>query len=416
MNTYGILLVLSGLVIFSYLFEIVARRTRFPSVLLLLFSGIGLHYLAQLFNWSFTGLFTVLPILGSVGIILIVLEGALELKFERSKLAVISKALIISVIAIVVSTRLIAHLFEYVTRQPWDMCLANAVPFAIVSSAIAIPSVANLMKAKREFIVYESTFSDILGVIAFNFVISNKVITAVSFLPLVRDVFLIMVISIVFCLILLYLLRRINHHVKFFLVISILIFVYAAGEIFHLSSLVIILAFGLFLNNCENIRFQRFRKLFLYDSIGNDLKQMHQLSAESAFIVRTFFFLLFGFSVDLNSVLNLKVLVIGVVILAFVYFVRTILIGVISPKNLFPEIFISPRGLISILLFFSIPETLRIPNLESGLLFFVILASGLVMTFGLVYYRKDGDGGKDSDPKSALDSIFPPEGNINRTI
>ena len=355
-----------------------------------------------------TGLFTILPVLGSVGIILIVLEGALELKFERQKLQLIVKALFISIVTIVVSSRLIAHLFEYITRQPWDVCLANAVPFSIVSSAIAIPSVANLFKEKREFIVYESTFSDILGVIAFNFVISNKIITAGSFVPLVRDVILILFISILFCLILLYLLRRINHHVKFFLVISILIFVYAAGEIFHLSSLVIILAFGLFLNNCTNIRYQRFRNIFLYESLDNDLRQMHHLSAESAFLVRTFFFLLFGFSVNLVSVLNLKVLVIGLVILAIIYFIRTILLGVVSPKNLIPELFISPRGLISILLFFSIPEHLKIQNLESGLLFFIILTSGLMMTFGLVYFR-DGTGKADKSKKS-LESFFPPKG------
>jgi len=414
LNTYGILLILSGLVIFSYLFEMVARRTRFPSVLLLLFSGIGLHYLAEFFNWNFIGLFTVLPILGSLGIILIVLEGALDLKFERSKIAMILKALVISTVTIVISSRLIAHLFEYVTKQPWDVCLVNAVPFSIVSSAIAIPSVARLAKVKKEFIIYESTFSDILGVITFNFVLSNKVITAVSFVPLARDVALIVIISILFCLVLLYLLRRINHHVKFFLIISILIFVYAAGEIFHLSSLVIILAFGLFLNNCENIKYHKFRKWFLYDNIRTDLQQMHHLSAESAFIVRTFFFLLFGFSVSINSILNLKVLVLGVLILAFIYFVRTVLIGVIAPKNLLPEIFISPRGLISILLFFSIPESLKIPNMESGLLFFVILASGLFMTFGLLYFKKGGDGEEDS--KTTLESIFPPDGEIDRTV
>jgi Na+:H+ antiporter len=414
LNTYSILLVLSGLVVFSYLFELVSRRTRFPSVLLLLFSGIGLHYVADFFNWGFTGLFTVLPVLGSVGIILIVLEGTLDLKFERSKVGLILKALLISILTIVISSRLIAHLFEYVTKQPWDVCLANAVPFSIVSSAIAIPSVAKLVKAKKEFIIYESTFSDIMGVIAFNFVVSTKVITAVSFLPLLRDVVLIVLISILFCLLLLYLLRRINHHVKFFLVISILIFVYAAGELFHLSSLVIILAFGLFLNNCEKIKYKRFRDMFLYNTIGEDLKQMHQLSAESAFIVRTFFFLLFGFSVNLATIINLKVLVIGVLILAFIYFIRTILIGVVSPKNLFPEIFISPRGLISILLFFSLPESLRIPELESGLLFFVILASGLVMTFGLIYFKKDG--AEEDDAKITLEKIFPPDGDVDRTV
>ena len=93
---------------------------------------------------------------------------------------------------------------------------------------------------------------------------------------------------------------------------------------------------------------------------------------------------------------------------------RTLLLGVISPKNLLPELFISPRGLISILLFFSLPEELRIQNMESGLLFFIILSSGLMMTFGLIYYRKGNS--EIEDLKQPLDSIFPPKGDIDRSV
>ena len=43
MNTYTLLIILCGLVIFSYLFDLIARQTRFPSVLLLLLTGIGIR-------------------------------------------------------------------------------------------------------------------------------------------------------------------------------------------------------------------------------------------------------------------------------------------------------------------------------------------------------------------------------------
>jgi len=48
-------------------------------------------------------------------------------------------------------------------------CNPSAIPLAIISSAVAIPSAAGLLKQDREFVVYESTFSDILGIMIFNY-------------------------------------------------------------------------------------------------------------------------------------------------------------------------------------------------------------------------------------------------------
>src|SRR5690606_37445738 len=93
---------------------------------------------------------------------------------------------------------------------------------------------------------------------------------------------------------------NIQHQVKFFMIISILILVYAIGQSYHLSSLVLILAFGLFLNNVDQIKHLWFRTTFLYKNLSADLAQLHQLSAETAFIMRTFFFVIFGFTIDIT--------------------------------------------------------------------------------------------------------------------
>ena len=50
MTTYTILILLSGLVIFSYLFDMIAKKTKIPSVLLLLFLGIGLKLIVNYFS------------------------------------------------------------------------------------------------------------------------------------------------------------------------------------------------------------------------------------------------------------------------------------------------------------------------------------------------------------------------------
>ena len=46
-----------------------------------------------------------------------------------------------------------------------------ATPLSIISSAVAIPSSAGLREQEKEFVVYESTFSDILGIMVFNYAI-----------------------------------------------------------------------------------------------------------------------------------------------------------------------------------------------------------------------------------------------------
>jgi hypothetical protein len=50
-----------------------------------------------------------------------------------------------------------------------DISLLNgllfSIPLSILSSAIILPSIEDLDEDKREFMIYESTFSDIVGII-----------------------------------------------------------------------------------------------------------------------------------------------------------------------------------------------------------------------------------------------------------
>src|SRR5688500_19458425 len=89
MDTYSILILLSSLVIFSYLFDRFSRRTRIPSVLMLLILGILIRYASESLGIGLYDFSLLLPLLGTVGLILIVFEGALELKFDAGKLKLI---------------------------------------------------------------------------------------------------------------------------------------------------------------------------------------------------------------------------------------------------------------------------------------------------------------------------------------
>lgn len=384
-----VLMVLSGLVICSYVFDLIAKNFKIPAVILLLLSGIGLNYLAAFLNMPKINLAQVLPLIGTVGLILIVLEGSLELRLHREKAGMIKRSMASAFFILIFTTLGITFFFYYLTGEAFSLCFLNAVPLGIISSAIAIPSAGVLSPARKEFIVYESSLSDIFGIILFNFMIANQTITAYSFIQLGWTTLVILIVAAIFCLILLYLLKRITHNLKFFLIIAMLIMAYAIGKYYHLPTLIMVLAFGLFLNNIHWIRFNWFTRTFKYDNFHKDFHQLAQLSGESAFLVRTFFFLIFGFTLDVQSLLHMDVLRNGILVLVIIYVIRITYMKVGVPAASWAEYLLSPRGLISILLFFSIPEDLKLKGLDNGLLFFIILGSSLVMTFGLLSAKKE---------------------------
>ncbi|MBL7870229.1 MAG: cation:proton antiporter [Cyclobacteriaceae bacterium] len=382
MSVEIILIILSSLVVFSYLFDLVARQFKIPSVILLMLSGIGLHYLSDLLELPKLNFGPILPLVGTIGLILIVLEGALELKLERNNLGLIRRSLGSAFFILILTSVSLALFYYFTTGQDFRTIFINAIPLGVISSAIAIPSAGVLSPERKDFIIYESSLSDIFGIILFNFMISNQTVNANSFFRLGWQTVLILVLSLLFCLALLYLLKRITHHLKFFLIIAMLILIYAIGKYYHLPTLVIVLAFGLFLNNLHWIEHPTFKRIFSYDNFAKDLTQLTQLSGESAFIVRTFFFLIFGFTLNVESLFNLEVLRNGLIIIFIIYLIRIIYQKIFVRAATMAEYFLAPRGLISILLFFSIPDTLRLKGLGDGLLFFVILATSVIMTFG----------------------------------
>lgn len=391
MTTYTVLILLSGLVIFSYLFDLFASKTKLPSVLLLLLLGIGLKLTADYFHWQTINFLRILPTLGTVGLILIVFEGSLELKYDKNKNKVIKGAFFAAFFILLATVIVITFIIYQISGKSLYLCFVNAIPFSVISSAIAIPSVAGLNKHTREFIIYESSFSDILGIILFNFAVSNPHISISSFAGLGLNMGLITILSVLACILLLYIMGRISHHVKFFLIISILIMVYAVGQSYHLSSLILILAFGLFLNNADQIKHAWFRGIFLYKNLANDLTQLHQLSAESAFIIRTFFFVIFGFTIDIFKLDDHDILINGMLILFCIYFIRFCYLRVFRKENTLPEGFVTPRGLISILLYYNLPEHLKIPEIGTSFLFMAVLGTSIIMTIGLMTSKKSQD-------------------------
>lgn len=175
--TATIIITLCALLLIAYLFDLSASKTKIPSVILLLILGWGVRQLTNIFEISFPDFSSILPVLGTIGLILIVLGGSLELELNRSKTGLIKRSFLGALIPMLAFAFLFAWLFQYFGHYSFRNSLVNAIPLSVISSAIAIPSVRGLGSADKEFVIYESSFSDILGVLFFNFVILNQVFT-----------------------------------------------------------------------------------------------------------------------------------------------------------------------------------------------------------------------------------------------
>ena len=132
--------------------------------------------------------------------------------------------------------------------------MTNAIPFCVISSAIAILSVRNLSSHNKEFVIYESSLSDILGVLLFNFLALNETIDRFSFGNFALQLLIITVVSFIATIGLSFLLTKIEHHIKFVPIILLVVLIYAVSKIYHLPGLIFILIFGLLIGNLDELK------------------------------------------------------------------------------------------------------------------------------------------------------------------
>ncbi|MGA0967019.1 MAG: cation:proton antiporter [Flavobacteriaceae bacterium] len=412
MNTVTILFVLPLLIIFSYLFDAFARKTKFPSVILLMFTGILVRAITSAYGLdSFGFLDNLIPVLGTIGLILIVLEGALELKLSKEKLPLIVKGFFAALIILILNIAALQWVFVHLFDMDSGLATLSAIPLSIISSAVAIPSAASLLDWDREFVVYESTFSDILGIMIFNYslnqVESNQpLVGGSSLIGLGIQIIGVIVISLVITYVLVRILQQIKHHVKFFLILALLILVYAIGKLLHLPALVTIFIFGVFLSNLNQLLPRFLRRYLDIEQTEKGLHEFHILTAESTFIVRTFFFLFFGFSIQITAFTSLNPILYGLLLFAIMLVLRYLYFA-ISRVQLKPTalVYMSPRGLISILLFIQLKEVTFIDShnspIDDRVLLIIILSSMLVMLMGTLKKKTNSENEEPSETEGA---------------
>ena len=389
-NSYNLIIEASLILILSFLFNGIAKRTNIPSVLMLILLGFILQFVLKYFTAEKVDFFPALEVLGIIGLIMIVLEAALELELKREKLIPILKSMAIALTGLIGSAWVAALiLHQFIPEMSMDAAWLYATPLSILSSAIIIPSVSALSEKKKEFHIYESTFSDIMGIMMFYFLVSGLNPAEDSGAGgFVLNILLTIVISLIASYAIILIFQKIKSQAKLFLLIAVLLLLYAIGKQLHLSSLLIILIFGLVIANMKLFFGGKLSQFLEYEKAHRIYHELHIVTLETAFVVRTFFFVIFGLTIAIASLFNIQVVLVSLLIILSIYVIRFVILRTFIGSDILPQLFIAPRGLITILLFYAIPAEAQVANFEPGILLFVIIGTSLIMTWAMIKDKK----------------------------
>jgi len=372
------ILAASALLLFAYLLDIFGRRFRLPAVVLLIVAGIVLRQALDSSGVHLRWIDPIVPVLGTLGLILIVLEGALDLNVSRDRTRLMLRSAASALLGFAVTAAVFTALFRFGLGLAVPIAALAAIPFAVISSAVAIPSATGLAEAPREFVIYESSLSDIIGVLVFYAWLAADGSLSAFALDLFGGGGLSLAAAAIAAVALYYLINRVAGHVRFLPLLAGLICLYAVGKHLHLSPLIMVLGCGLLLNNPHLIGWNaRLRSLHSAD-YDHTLREFKSIVVELTFATKSFFFLLLGYWTDLSQMTSGLAWALAAAVVATIYATRWVLLQVLRQPDRAQLLWIAPRGLITVLLILTAVHSGQLDAFPFGAVMLVVLVTSAV--------------------------------------
>jgi hypothetical protein len=228
---------------------------------------------------------------------------------------------------------------------------------------------------QREFVVYESSVSDIVGVLVFYAWLHADG----SFGNFTAEVVVGGLVSLVVAAIaaagLYALINRVEGHVRFLPLLAGLVLLYSVGKASHLSPLVLVLVCGLLLNNPQLLERTRHLKRLHTEGYDATLREFKGLVAELTFATKSFFFLLLGYWTDLERMADPEAWILAGWVVLAIYSTRWLLLKALRQDAADRLVWIAPRGLITVLLFLAATETGALGPFPFGTVMLVVLVT-----------------------------------------
>ena len=385
--TYIFIIIVCVVLLLAYLLELFSSKSKIPSAILLIFLGWLIKQITTYLNIKIAHLSTVLPILGTCSLVLIVLDSALDLEVNKLKLPLIKKTFFGAICSLLVTAIIFTFFFYNFSNLDIKKCLTNAIPFCIISSAVAIPSVKSLSPNFKMFIIYESIFSGIIGIVFFNFLNVNDSINIFSIEYFVIQLILILIVSISSTYFISKIILSINHSIKFVPIMLMVLLIYAISKYFNLSGLIFILLFGVIVENIDKLSYIKWVDKLKPKLIKVEMIKFKVLLIEGTFIIKVMFFVLFGFQIENKELFDTNGFKWSFFIVVIIFLIRFYQIKLLK-LSLLPLFFIAPRGLHTILLFFTIKPINRIGFLNNAVIIQILILTAFLMLIGVLLSKQ----------------------------
>lgn len=319
----ALIIVFVGLIVFvSHLFTGIFERKRIPDVLLLMIIGLILGPVLRVVSPDDFGIAG--PMFTTITLVIILFEGGLALRFDTLKKAFRGTSSL-TVTNFIATTTVIGVLGWLVFRlNPVAAFMLGAI-LGGTSSAVVIPMVQLLRvhEDTKTTLVLESAISDVLCIVVALALLETFQVDEVRVGFVVWKI----ISSFIFAaamgwlgaLVWSMLLNRVRTIRNTIFTTPAFVFIlYGIAEIFGFSGAISALAFGITLANIEIFNVSFLKKIVANKPISlNETERV--FFGEIVFLLKTFFFIYIGLSIELN---NIWAILFGLLISIIIYFIR----------------------------------------------------------------------------------------------
>jgi cell volume regulation protein A len=380
------------LVFLAHLFTGIFSRTRIPDVILLIIIGICVGPVLNLVSPSQFG--EVGPVFTTITLIIILFESGLSLKLSMLRKA-LAGALILAPLSFFFTMAVVAGLAVWLADLEVLPAFILGAIVGSTSETVVIPLLRQLgvKEETKTLLSVESSVNDVLSIVITVALVQAYVgggtfeIASVSG-NLIASFLVALVFGIIGALMWSVLLNRI-HAIKnaMFTTPAFVFVIYGLVETLDFSGAIAALAFGITIGNIETLRIPIFKTMTDREPAGlNETERV--FFSEVAFLLKTFFFIYLGLSLELisNELIIIAAIFTGVAFFLRLPAVKASVRKPMMPKDIAVMAVMIPKGLAAVVLA-GIPLQQEvaggeiIQNITYGVVLFSIVLTSILVLF-----------------------------------
>ena len=388
----GLIIAIIGLLIFSaHLFTSIFSKKRIPDVLFLIVIGLVIGPITHWVNPDSLGV--VGGIFSAITLVIILFQSGTQLTFSTLKNSV-GAAARLTLMNFVFTTVAIWLLGWLLFNVNSIVSLTLGLILGGTASAVVIPIVQqlNMTDKSRTILILEAAIGNVLSIVLAIALLHALRIGQVEFGLIFGQVFSSFILAtfmgFIGAIFWAFILDKVRN-IKYSLLTTpaFVFIIYGVNEWMGYSGAIAALAFGVGLANIDDI-YDGLLKKYIKRQPANLTDSEMSLFSEIALLLKTFFFIYVGISIELTAWLPLLI-GLGISILMFIIRIPVVRIAISSKKDEIPYTdmmymsSLNPKGLTAAVLATSVAETMPDGTLIKNFVFSVILFS-IVITSVLI--------------------------------